>query len=159
MATRSGIGVDFHRLEEGVDLTLGGVLVDSDKGSVGHSDGDALIHSIADALLGASNLGDLGKFFPSNDNKYKGAESRVFLDHILKIISPSYDIVNIDSTIILQAPQIGDLVYKMQSNIAQILSLDPFQVSVKATTTDYLGFIGSGDGVGALAIVQLKEKQ
>ena len=159
MSVRSGIGIDFHRLEKGTKLILGEVEIDSDKGSKGHSDGDVLIHAIADALLGASNLGDLGKLFPSDDDRYEGAASRIFLEHILTMISPSYRIVNIDSTIILQSPKIGDLTYSMQDNIASILSIDPFQVSVKATTTDYLGFIGQGNGVGALAIAQLKEKR
>jgi len=159
MSFRSGIGIDFHRLEEGTKLILGGVEIDSEKGSKGHSDGDALIHAIADALLGAANLGDIGKLFPSDDDSYAGADSRLFLEHIITMISPSYRIVNIDSTIILQAPRIGELTFSMQSNIAGILAIDPFQVSVKATTTDYLGFIGQGDGIGALAIVQLEEKR
>tara|TARA_B100000945_G_scaffold320115_1_gene329161 strand:- start:1463 stop:1942 length:480 start_codon:yes stop_codon:yes gene_type:complete len=159
MSSRTGIGIDFHQLEVGTKLILGGIEIESDKGSKGHSDGDALIHAIADAILGAANLGDIGKLFPSNDKSYEGAESRIFLEHILTMISPSYRIVNIDSTIILQSPKIGDLTYSMQDNIANILSIDPFQVSVKATTTDYLGFIGKGDGVGAISIVQLEEKQ
>jgi 2-C-methyl-D-erythritol 2,4-cyclodiphosphate synthase len=154
---RTGIGFDAHRLEAGQKLIIGGVIIPSDFGSIGHSDGDALLHAITDALLGAAGLGDIGKFFPSEDPQWKGADSRKFLLSASdKAQDAGFIIENVDSTIILQKPVLKDYIPEMQQVIAQTLHLDKNQVSVKATTTDQMGFIGTGEGWAAQAIVTLR---
>jgi len=154
--TRVGIGYDVHKLEKGELLYIGGIHISSDVGSVGHSDGDALSHSIADALLGAAGLGDIGKFFPSEDDTWKNVSSTVFLKDVVRRIKESgFLINNIDATIILQEPKIGDYIDKIKSSLATTMDLDHSSISIKATTTDRMGAIGEGLGWGAMAIVSI----
>ena len=153
---RSGIGFDVHQLKSGLDLYVGGIKIKSDFGSLGHSDGDALIHAIVDALLGAACLGDIGKYFPSNQKRWEGVKSELFLFETRKLLSNhGAQISNIDSTIILQKPKIENHIPEIRNNISNILDIDDKIVSIKATTTDYLGFIGEGKGIACQAITTL----
>ena len=154
-----GIGYDVHRLKEGKELFIGGTKIPSAFGSEGHSDGDALIHAIVDGLLGAAGLGDIGKYFPSDDDRWEGVASRLFLSDVHgKIKSAGYQINNIDSTIILAKPRLAQYTSDIINNLSKILEIDRSKLSVKATTTDGLGFIGDGSGWGVLAIVSLSDK-
>jgi 2-C-methyl-D-erythritol 2,4-cyclodiphosphate synthase len=151
-----GIGYDVHQLRKGEKLVLGGVAIPSEAGAVGHSDGDALVHAIVDALLGAANLGDIGKLFPSEDEKWKNADSLRFLNIAgEKLKNSQFEISHIDSIIILQKPKLAGFISDMKYKIAYTLQLDKSQVSVKATTTDYLGFIGECKGIAAQAIATI----
>ena len=155
---RVGIGYDVHQLEPGKDLIIGGVKIFSDFGSVGHSDGDALIHAIVDALLGSSGLGDIGKYFPSNNRSLKGIHSSVFLfDAIESVNSKGFIINNIDTTIILQRPKIDNYIPEIKTSLCNIMKLKESKINIKATTTDHLGFIGDGRGWACMAIVSLLE--
>lgn len=155
---RIGQGIDFHQLAEGRELWLGGVLIPHTKGAVGHSDADVLLHAICDAMLGALALGDIGKHFPDTDNKYKGIDSKILLKHCYELIqSKGYTLVNIDSTLLLQAPKIKPYVAQMQQAIASITGLTIDDVSIKATTTEHLSFIGREEGVVATANVLLQK--
>ena len=159
MSFRIGQGIDVHQLVNGNQLIIGGILIPFDKGSKGHSDGDVLLHAIVDALFGAISIGDIGQHFPSSDKKWENASSHVFLVHAFKLLNQSgYEIENIDTTIILQEPQLSAYIPKIKSNIAKILNLSENVVSVKATTSDYLGFCGRGEGIYASAIVLISEK-
>ncbi len=159
MNFRIGVGYDVHRLEPGYDLWLGGLKVEHSKGSVGHSDGDVLIHAICDAMLGAAALRDIGYHFPDNDPLLKGVDSKLLLKKTLVIVSNAgYAIGNIDSTICLQQPKIKDLIPLMQQALEAILSLEAGTLSVKATTTERLGFVGREEGVSAYAVVLLYKK-
>ena len=150
---RIGHGYDVHRLVEGRDLILGGVKIEYEKGLLGHSDADVLLHAISDALLGAAALGDIGKHFPDNDPAYKGADSLVLLRRVAELIaSHGYRVGNIDATIIAQAPKLAPHIEKMRLNIASALSTDISNVSVKATTEEKLGFTGDGSGISAHAV-------
>ena len=154
MPTRIGNGFDVHQLEAGTPLIIGGVSIPYPKGSKGHSDGDVLFHAIVDALLGSLALGDIGMHFPSSDVRWKDTDSRNFLEYGFKQIKEKgYAVDNIDSVIILQKPPLAPYILKMRKNIAQILSTDLDQISVKATTTDTLGYIGKGEGIAAAAVV------
>ncbi|MBC8256404.1 MAG: 2-C-methyl-D-erythritol 2,4-cyclodiphosphate synthase [Candidatus Marinimicrobia bacterium] len=154
MPTRIGNGYDVHQLEAGTPLIIGGVSIPYPKGSKGHSDGDVLFHAIVDALLGSLALGDIGKHFPSNDPSWKNADSRKFLAHAFTLIKEKgYSIENVDSVIILQKPALASYILEMRNNIAKILSTELNQISIKATTTDNLGFIGKGEGIAATAVV------
>ena len=154
MPTRIGNGFDVHQLEAGTPLIIGGVSIPFHKGSMGHSDGDVLLHAIVDALLGSLALGDIGTHFPSDDARWKDADSRKFLEHAYTLIKENgFSVENVDSVIILQIPVVAPHLLKMRKNIAQILSTDLNQISVKATTTDNLGYIGKGDGIAATAVV------
>ncbi len=154
MPTRIGNGFDVHQLEAGTPLIIGGVSIPFHKGSMGHSDGDVLLHAIVDALLGSLALGDIGTHFPSDDARWKDADSRKFLEHAYTLIKENgFSVENVDSVIILQIPAVAPHLLKMRKNIAQILSTDLDQISVKATTTDNLGYIGKGDGIAATAVV------
>ena len=154
MPTRIGNGFDVHQLEAGTPLIIGGVSIPFHKGSKGHSDGDVLLHAIVDALLGSLALGDIGTHFPSDDARWKDADSRKFLEHAYTLIKENgFSVENVDSVIILQIPAVAPHLLKMRKNIAQILSTDLDQISVKATTTDNLGYIGKGDGIAATAVV------
>lgn len=153
---RIGFGFDVHQLKEGLDFSLGGIIVPHEKGSLGHSDGDVLIHAICDALLGAANLGDIGKHFPDQDNQYKGIDSKILLLNVIKMLNErDYHIVNIDSTICLQIPKINIYITQMQEVLAQCMSINMDQLSIKATTTEKLGFVGREEGVSAYATVLL----
>ena len=156
---RSGIGYDTHKLMKGNNLIVGGVLIPSNYKSVGHSDGDSLIHAIVDSILGAANLGDIGKHFPSNDKTLKGSPSSYFLKEIIdELVRNKYHIVNIDSTVILQKPMVGPHITKIKKNLSLLMNVKENQISVKATTTDHLGFVGSSKGWSALAIATLNKK-
>ena len=156
---RTGIGYDVHPLAEGETLIIGGVEVPSSFGSVGHSDSDALIHAVVDALLGAAALGDIGQFFPSNDESWKGTPSTHFLaDAVKRIRDAGFEINNVDATIILQKPKLADHMQQMRYNLAYSMQIDESQVSVKATTTDHLGFVGDGSGWAVQAIATLCKK-
>lgn len=154
---RVGFGFDTHPLVEGRKLILGGVFIPFEKGLAGHSDADVLLHAICDALLGAAALGDLGVHFSDKDNAYKDIESSIFLDRVAQMIRDAgYKIGNIDTTVVLQKPKIQPYILKMRKHIAEILSIDLMQVSVKATTTEGLGYEGREEGISAYATVLIK---
>ena len=153
---RIGEGYDVHKLVNDRDLILGGVKVPFEKGLLGHSDADVLLHAIMDSLLGAFALGDIGKYFPDSDEKYRGISSVELLKEVRNIINKnekSFRICNIDATIICQRPKLRDYIDEMRKNVAVALEIDIGQVSIKATTEEGLGFTGSGDGIAARAIV------
>ena len=154
---RIGQGYDVHALVAGRKLVMGGVEIPHDKGLAGHSDADVLLHAICDALLGAASLGDIGIHFPDTDPKYEGSNSRTLLKEVgKKIAAQGYRIVNIDCTIVAQAPRMAPHVARMIGNIAADLGLTPAAVSVKATTTEKLGYIGRGEDIAAQAIALIE---
>ena len=154
---RIGFGYDVHRFAEGRELWLGGIKIDHEKGLLGHSDADVVIHAICDALLGAAALGDIGKHFPDTDPKYKGIDSKILLTKTRDILTEAgFTIQNIDTTIALQVPKIAPYIELMRSTLSGLLNLDTGQVSVKATTTEKLGFEGREEGVSAYAVVLLE---
>ena len=156
---RIGSGYDVHKLAEGRDCIIGGVKIPYEKGLLGHSDADVLLHAIADALLGAAALGDIGKHFPDNDPQYKGADSRKLLSRVLGLIlAEGYCIINIDATIIAQKPKMAPHIDEMRKNIAETLQIDLKQINVKATTEEGLGFTGAGLGIAASAVCLLEER-
>ena len=158
MNFRVGIGYDVHQLAEGYKLWLGGIEVPHVKGSVGHSDGDVLIHAICDAMLGAVAMRDIGYHFPDTDASFKGIDSKVLLKRVQSIITDKgYTVGNIDSTICLQKPKLKDLIPEMQRTLEQVLNLPQGTVSVKATTTEKLGFVGREEGISAYAVVMLQK--
>jgi len=151
-----GIGYDVHQLDTGRKLVLGGVELMHTKGLQGHSDADALMHAICDAVLGAIGEGDIGTFFPNSDPKWRGAPSRVFLAEAARQVSlRSGRIINIDATLVLQAPKISPHVAAMKANIAEALEIAPERVGIKATTNEMLGFIGRGEGIAAMAVASV----
>lgn len=153
---RVGMGYDVHRLVEGRDLIIGGVNIPHEKGLLGHSDADVLLHAIMDALLGAAALGDIGKHFPDTAEEYKGADSMRLLARVKEILDENlYFIENIDATIIAQAPKMRPYIDTMRANIAGVLGIDISQVNVKATTEEGLGFTGSKEGISSQAICLL----
>ena len=154
MDFRIGNGIDCHKLIPNKKLILGGVLINSNLGLAGHSDGDAVIHAMVDSMLGALSLGDIGTFFPSDTDKWKDADSTIFLKFANEKINDSgYNVHNTDITIVLQSPPLKGYIYDIRDNIASILNIDIRNVSVKATTTDEMGFIGKGSGIAATAVV------
>jgi len=158
MSYRVGSGVDFHQLKEGRDLWIGGVKIDHSKGAVGHSDADVLLHAICDALLGAVCLGDIGVHFPDTDASYKNIDSKILLEKTIMLIkNAGYCIVNIDTTICLQEPKIRPYTEQMRKTIARITELTEKDVSIKATTTEQMGFVGREEGIIAYASVLLKK--
>ena len=158
MSYRIGSGVDFHKLTEGRDLWIGGVKIPHYKGAVGHSDADVLLHAICDALLGALCLGDIGVHFPDTDESFKNIDSKILLQRTIQlIIKEGYSVVNVDSTLCLQEPKIKLYVTQMQKIIADILGVTEKDVSVKATTTEEMGFAGREEGLIAYASVLLKK--
>jgi len=158
MNIRIGFGVDYHQLVEGRPFWLGGVNIPHIKGALGHSDADVLLHAICDAMLGAACLGDIGVHFPDTDATYKNIDSKILLEKSYNLIKKNnYQIVNIDSTLCLQAPKIKDYVPAMQAVIAKILSLELNAVSIKATTTEKMGFVGREEGVVAYASILLQK--
>lgn len=157
---RIGEGYDVHRLTDGRRLILGGVDIPYEKGLDGHSDADVLAHAIADALLGAAALGDIGKLFPDNDPKYIGADSLVLLSEVVKRVGErGYAIVNVDSTVIAQAPKLAPYIDRMRANLAASMGIPVDLVSVKATTEEHLGFTGRGEGIAAKAVCLIEEKK
>ena len=158
MSFRVGFGFDVHQLKEGLDLWLGGIIVPHTKGGLGHSDADVLIHSICDALLGAANLGDIGKHFPDTDAQYKGIDSKILLKEVMILIrKKGYELGNMDSTICLQSPKIGKYISEMQNVLAFCMDVDLDLVSIKATTTEKLSFVGREEGISAYATVILNK--
>lgn len=155
---RIGHGYDVHKLVEGRDLILGGVEIPYEKGLLGHSDADVLLHAVSDALLGAAGLGDIGVHFPDTDPKYKGADSLLLLQTVgQKVKAQGYRISNIDVTMIAQRPKLKDYIPQMVRNIARVLELEPGRVNVKATTEEKLGFTGEGLGMSCHAVCLLEE--
>jgi len=156
---RIGFGYDVHALVEGRKLILGGVDIPHEKGLLGHSDADVLVHAIMDALLGAAALGDIGKHFPDNDNSFKDIDSLILLAKTKEVLSDNgYAINNIDSTIVAQSPKLAPHIDQMRSNIARILDINTSRVSVKATTTEHLGFEGRKEGISAYSAVTIIQK-
>ncbi len=154
---RVGFGYDVHKFAKGKDLWLGGIKIEHHSGLEGHSDADVLIHAICDALLGAAALGDIGKHFPDTDMKFKGIDSKILLQEVVKIIEKeNYTIENIDSTIALQSPKIAAHIQHMRTTLAEVMNISIKNISVKATTTEKLGFEGREEGVSAYAVVLLK---
>ena len=154
---RVGLGYDVHKLVEGRDLIIGGVQIPYEKGLLGHSDADVLLHAIMDALLGAAALGDIGKHFPDTDPKYKGISSIKLLEYVRELIDDElYVVGNIDATIIAQRPKMAPYIEQMKKNIADALAIEVSQVNIKATTEEGLGFTGSGEGISAQAIASLE---
>jgi 2-C-methyl-D-erythritol 2,4-cyclodiphosphate synthase len=159
MSFRIGFGIDFHQMVEERDLWIGGVKIPHHKGAKGHSDADVLLHAICDAMLGALSLGDIGVHFPDTDAAYKNIDSKILLQRTFELIAAKgYRVVNVDSSLCLEAPKIKPYVNSMQETIASILQVDVSDVSVKATTTEKMGFVGREEGLVAYATVLL-EKQ
>ncbi len=155
---RIGTGYDVHRLAEGLPLWLGGVHIEHSHGLVGHSDADVLLHAICDALLGAAALGDIGKHFPDTDPQYKGISSLLLLGNVGRLLKENgYTVGNIDSTVAAQRPKLAPHIEQMRRNIADTLGIDIDQVSVKATTTEHLGFEGREEGISAQAVATIEK--
>jgi 2-C-methyl-D-erythritol 2,4-cyclodiphosphate synthase len=158
MNFRIGYGYDVHRLDKGRELILGGIKIPHDKGCVAHSDGDVLIHAICDALLGAAALRDIGYHFPDTDNQYKNIDSKILLKKTIRILHDNgYSLVNIDSTICLQKPKIQDFIPEMIQTIASVMNVAKSKISIKATTSENLGFIGEEKGIAAYAMVLIEK--
>ena len=156
---RIGFGYDVHAFSAGRKLMLGGIEIPHEKGLLGHSDADVLIHSIADAFLGALALGDIGKFFPDSDPKYKDMDSKVLLSRVYKLITDKgYELGNIDSTVVMEEPKLAPYLESMRESIAQILDVDIEQISIKATTSEKLGFAGRGEGAAAYATILINKR-
>lgn len=155
---RIGQGFDVHQLTEGRPLIIGGITIPYEKGLLGHSDADVLLHAVADACLGAVGKGDIGKHFPDTDPNFKGADSSRLLEHVWNIVKEQgYELANADCTIIAQKPKMAPYIEEMKARIAELLEGMPEQINVKATTTEKLGFTGRGEGIAAQAVVLLKK--
>ena len=158
MKVKIGFGFDVHQLKDGLEFWLGGIKLPYIKGCLGHSDADVLIHAICDALLGAANLGDIGKHFPDSIEKFKGMDSKILLKEVIRLISEKgYSISNIDSTICLQEPKISSYISEMQKVLASCIGIEIEDISIKATTTERLGFVGRREGVSAYATVLIQK--
>jgi len=158
MSFRVGFGFDVHQLKVGLDFWLGGIIVPHTKGGLGHSDADVLIHTICDALLGAANLGDIGKHFPDTAAEYKGIDSKILLKEVMLLVrNQGYEIGNIDSTVCLQKPKIGPYIPEMKKVLSICMNIDIDQLSIKATTTEKLSFVGREEGVSAYATVLINK--
>ncbi len=158
MKIKVGFGFDVHKLKKGADLWIGGVKIQSEKGAVGYSDADVLIHAICDALLGAINLRDIGFLFPDTDPQYKGIDSKKLLTEVCKLVAQNdYSINNIDSTVCLEQPKISSYIPEIKKTLAETAGLSEDDISVKATTTEELGFTGRGEGIAAYAIALVKK--
>ena len=156
---RVGMGYDVHRLTEGRDLILGGVKIDWEKGLLGHSDADVLLHASMDALLGAAAMGDIGKHFPDTDPQYKGISSMVLLEHFYQLMDKEgYEINNLDSIIMCEAPKMAPHIQKMRENVASKLHCDISQINIKATRGEKLGFVGNEEGIVSLSVCILEKK-
>lgn len=160
MGERVGIGFDVHRLVEGRDLILGGVNIPWEKGLEGHSDADVLTHAIMDAILGAAALPDIGQLFPDSEDKYEGVSSLLLLERVMNLLDEEgYVLVNVDSTIICEAPKIMPYTEAIRENLAKAIGVSPSCVGVKATTTEGLGFTGRGDGIAAQAVCMIADNK
>ncbi|MDD6150950.1 MAG: 2-C-methyl-D-erythritol 2,4-cyclodiphosphate synthase [Bacteroidales bacterium] len=156
MEYRFGQGYDVHAIAEGLRMVLGGVTIESDRGFVAHSDGDVAIHALCDALLGSLALGDIGHHFPDSSDEFKGIDSRILLERVVAMVrSKGWEIGNADITIALQAPKIGRYVPEMRAALASLMGIETDRVSVKATTTERLGFVGRGEGCEVWALVSV----
>jgi 2-C-methyl-D-erythritol 2,4-cyclodiphosphate synthase len=154
MKIRIGQGIDFHKLEKGLKLCLGGVHIPSEKGCLAHSDGDVLIHAICDGLLGAAGLRDIGFYYPDSSDEFKGIDSKILLERTYGLVSEKgYRIVNIDCTVCLEKPKIASYIPEMRKTVASILSTETENIAIKATTTEKLGFTGREEGIIAIAVV------
>lgn len=159
MKIRIGQGIDFHRLEKGFNLWLGGIKIPSEKGCVAHSDGDVLLHAICDALLGAAGLSDIGHYFPDSDTEFKNIDSKILLKRTVLIIhEKGYRILNIDSTVCLEKPKISPFIPEMKNVISNITNISNEDISIKATTAEKLGFTGREEGIVAIAVALLQKK-
>ena len=159
MDIRVGHGYDVHRLVEGRELILGGVKISYEKGLLGHSDADVLLHAISDSLLGAAGLGDIGKHFPDSDDRFKGIDSRILLREVVKSLKDlGYEVSNIDATVIMQKPKLAQYIRQMVLNIAEDCGVESDRVNVKATTEEKLGFTGDGSGAAAHAVSLIIKK-
>ena len=159
MRIKTGIGIDVHRLEEGLDFWLGGIKIEHSKGCVAHSDGDVLIHAICDALLGAANMRDIGYHFPDTDSRYSGVDSKILLRDTVRIIAErGWQVGNVDATLCAQAPKLSPHIPAMQQCLARVMGVDADDVSIKATTTERLGFVGTQEGMAAYATVLIERK-
>lgn len=157
---RVGMGYDVHKLVEGRDLILGGVHVPYEKGLLGHSDADVLLHAISDALLGAAALGDIGRHFPDTDPAFHNADSMKLLEEVVRLIEEEgYKVGNVDATVIAQKPKLMNFIPEMRENISKVLGVTSGQVNVKATTEEHLGFTGEGRGISAQAVCLLTERE
>ena len=157
--TRFGMGYDVHQLVENRKLIIGGVYIPYEKGLLGHSDADVLLHAISDALLGAAALGDIGKHFPDTDPRYKGADSLKLLEEVGNLLAAKgYVVGNVDATIVAQKPKMLPHIPQMRENIARVLCVDIDQINVKATTEEHLGFTGSGQGISSYAVAGIEPK-
>lgn len=157
--TRFGMGYDVHQLVENRKLIIGGVDIPYEKGLLGHSDADVLLHAISDALLGAAALGDIGKHFPDTDPRYKGADSLKLLEEVGNLLAAKgYAVGNVDATIVAQKPKMLPHIPQMRENIARVLRVDIDQINVKATTEEHLGFTGSGQGISSYAVAGIEPK-
>ncbi len=160
MNYRTGLGFDVHAFAEGRKLIIGGVEIPHSKGLLGHSDADVLLHAISDALLGALALGDIGSHFPDTDEKFKDADSTVLLKKVYDLVlQKDYELVNLDAVIALQKPKIAPYINAMKEKISFILSTEKDNISIKATTTEKLGFVGREEGISAFATVLINKKQ
>jgi 2-C-methyl-D-erythritol 2,4-cyclodiphosphate synthase len=159
MNIKVGFGFDVHKLEDNYPLFLGGIKIPSEKGAVGHSDADVLIHAICDALLGAANLGDIGTHFPDKDPKYKGIDSKILLARVCELVNEQgFLISNIDSTVSLEKPKIVSFIPEMKEALASVTRLELNDISIKATTTEKLGFTGREEGIAAYCVVLIRKK-
>lgn len=155
--SRFGMGYDVHRLTEGRRLIIGGVDIPFEKGLLGHSDADVLLHAVADALLGAAALGDIGRHFPDTDPVYEGADSLELLAEVGRLLAQKgYTVGNVDATIVAQRPKMASHIPAMRENIARVLHVEPERINVKATTEEHLGFTGSGEGISAYAVAGIE---
>jgi len=158
MNIRIGQGIDFHRLEKDLKFWLGGVLIPSEKGCVAHSDGDVLLHAICDALLGGAGLRDIGYYFPDTNPEFKNIDSKILLQKTFKLIQEKgFSIINIDSTVCLEKPKISSFIPEMRKVISSVVETEPDNVTIKATTTEKLGFTGREEGIIAIAVVLLSK--
>ena len=154
MKIRVGMGYDVHQLKEGEDFWLGGIQLEHTHGAIGHSDADVLIHVICDALLGACNMRDIGYHFADTDPAFKGIDSKILLRDVMKLIrKEGYEVSNIDSTICLEAPKVNPVIPQMKNCLADVMNVEAEDISIKATTTEKLGFVGKKEGVSAYAVV------
>jgi len=157
MKIRVGYGYDVHKLADGKELNLGGIEIPSTKSAVGHSDADVLIHAICDALLGAANLRDIGFHFSDKDQQYKGIDSKILLTRVVALLKEKgHQIGNIDSTICLQTPKVSAYIDEMKKTLSAVMDINPEDISIKATTTEKLGFVGREDGIAAYAVVLIE---
>jgi len=158
MNIRIGQGIDFHQLEKGLNLWLGGVRIPSEKGCVAHSDGDVLLHAICDALLGAAGLRDIGYYFPDTSPEYKNIDSKILLKKTFNLVKEKgFSVINIDSTVCLEKPKISSFIPEMRTVISAVVETEPDNVTIKATTTEKLGFTGREEGIIAIAVVLLSK--